>query len=384
MEALRDRLSGVRVVFMATQKPIDRQILERVDDDLATQSMATQSMVTQSMATQSMATHSMVAQPLRSIGRIPWHWPGILKGYWEVGRRLRARFTRDRPMVVVGTGGWASVPAVREALRAGIDVALLNPDVKPGRANRYLARRAKVVFVPSQASKRYFSPSVNVCVTGCPVRQVFRLSSDRQAGIARFGLDRAKKTLLITGASQGAQTLNRAVLWNLQRYESRQGWQILHLSGERDYQAVVKGYEGSSVRVVVLPFTHQMADAIVAADLVVCRAGASTLAEVAAVGRASVLMPYPYHRDMHQLANARELERKGAACIVLDKVEKNVNGPALGAVLEKLMADDGLRERMARSAKQIGCPGAAGAVADRLVKNAKCKMQNPEKKAVMV
>jgi UDP-N-acetylglucosamine--N-acetylmuramyl-(pentapeptide) pyrophosphoryl-undecaprenol N-acetylglucosamine transferase len=278
----------------------------------------------------------------------------------------REQFEADRPAVVIGTGGLASVPAVREAHRAGIATALLNPDAQPGRANRNLSGMADVVFAQWEETAACLPRRTPVAVLGCPVRPEF-LRADRAAGIARFGLDPLRNTLLVTGASQGARTINDAILANLDFFESLDNWQILHLTGDRDHEEVRRGYAGRSVRATVLAYTDQMADALAAADLVVSRAGASTLAELTAVGRAGILMPYPYDRGRHQLTNARCLERAGAARIVTDAIDSVVNGEALCGALRELTSRNDLRASMASAARRMGRGDAAERIAERIL-----------------
>lgn len=340
-DALRRRLPGVRFVFFATQRPIDRRVLAEAGCDL-------------------------VQQTLPTINRAPWHWLRMCLGYRQSSLLCRSRFESDRPAVVIGTGGLGSVSAVRRAIRTGIPVALLNPDAVPGRANRYLAGSADVVFVQSEEAVRHFPGSARVVISGCPVRPEFNEVS-REAGLARFGLDANRKTLLVTGASQGARTINEVVVSNLALLESHDDWQVIHLTGDLDYEDVHAAYTRRSIRASLLPFTDHMAEALGAADLVIARAGASTLAEITAVGRASILMPYPYHKDQHQLANARCLVRASAARIVHDKVDPARNGPALREVLERLMSDDELRGYMAAAARRLGRGHAASQIADYIV-----------------
>lgn len=339
--ALRKRLPRARVVFFSTQRPIDQHILDDAECDL-------------------------IPQTLPEIRRAPWRWPAILLGYRQARLRCRLRFEADPPAIVMGTGGISSVPAVQEAVRAGIPTVLLNPDALPGRANRYLARSADVIFAQWEDTIGHLPRSARVVVCGCPVRAAFNRTA-REVGVERFGLEPDHKTLLVTGASQGARTVNEAVLANVAFLESRRDWQLLHLTGEADYEEVRKVYDGRSIRVCVCPYTDHMADALAAADLVVARAGASTLAEITTMGRASILMPYPYHKDMHQLANARCLVRASAARIVHDKVDPGVNGPALRQVLEQLLGDDELRNTMAAAARRLGRGQAASQIADQIV-----------------
>jgi UDP-N-acetylglucosamine--N-acetylmuramyl-(pentapeptide) pyrophosphoryl-undecaprenol N-acetylglucosamine transferase len=276
-------------------------------------------------------------------------------------------------MAIVGTGGLASVPAVREGVRLGIPTALLNPDALPGRANKYLASSADVVFAQWNETVDHLPRRASVRVVGCPVRRVFN-EATRAAGIERFGLRADCHTLLVTGASQGARTINEAVIANIDFLKSRGDWQILHLTGDAGYEPVRDGYRQRSVDAKVLRFTEHMAEALAAADLVISRAGASTLAEITAVGRPSILMPYPFHRDMHQLANARCLASTPggpAARIVNDAADLKANAPALREALEHLMGDDSGREAMSAAALRIGHGNAAATVADEVLRLAR-------------
>ena len=340
--ALRLRAPDVRFVFLGTDRSIDRTILDGSDCELIPQPV----------------------QPLRV--RKPWTYPGFLAAWIAARRRCRSFFASRQPVVVVGTGGFASGPGVVEADRAGIPTALINPDVIPGRANRYLASRADMVFAQWDEAAAYFGNHPGLKITGCPVRPEFQGAS-RQAGLARFGLDGQRKTLLVTGASQGARSLNDAVLAILDDLASMEGWQLLLITGAADLERVSRAWASRAVMGAVLAFTEHMADALAAADLVVARAGGSTLAEITALGRPSVLMPYPHHRDRHQEANARVLETRGAAKTVEDKTDSRENAASLRGVLVHLMTDDALRTRMAEEARRLGRKDAAGVIASEIV-----------------
>jgi len=329
-------------VFFGTQRPIDQQILGAVDCGL-------------------------VRQTLSPLSAKPWRWPAVVLGLQASHRTCREFFHAHRPAVVIGTGGLASVAPVREAHRAGIPVAILNPDAVPGRANRYLARLAAVVFAQWEETVGHYSRSVRVEVFGCPVRAAFQ-TARRQAGLAHFGLAPERRTLLVTGASQGARTINEAVLASVDFLESASHCQVLHLTGQSDHDWVERGYAGTRVAAKVMAYTENMAEALAASDLVLSRAGASTLAELTALGRPSVLMPYPFHRDQHQWANAECLARAGAARIVRDAVVANINGLALRAALEELMTDDDLRGRMSTAARRLGRPDAAERIAEEILR----------------
>jgi UDP-N-acetylglucosamine--N-acetylmuramyl-(pentapeptide) pyrophosphoryl-undecaprenol N-acetylglucosamine transferase len=340
-DAIQGRLPRARFRFFGTQRPIDKRILGAADCDLVQQTLP----------------------PLR---RAPWRWPKVYLGFRRSSLLCRSHFERDPPAVVIGTGGLGSVPAVREAIRAGIPTGLLNPDAIPGRANRYLAGSADVVFAQWEETRSHLSSECRVVVGGCPVRSAFNRAV-RAQGVERFGLNPRCNTLLVTGASQGARTINEAVVASLDRLASYDDWQVLHLTGDRDYDMVREAYGGWPVQASVLRFTEHMAEALAAADLVIARAGASSLAEVTAVGRASILMPYPFHRDQHQLANARCLVRASAARIVHDRVDPTINGPALWQVLDELMSNDDVRKAMAESARKMGRGHAASEVAGHIL-----------------
>jgi UDP-N-acetylglucosamine--N-acetylmuramyl-(pentapeptide) pyrophosphoryl-undecaprenol N-acetylglucosamine transferase len=171
---------------------------------------------------------------------------------------------------------------------------------------------------------------------------------------------------LVTGASQGAKSINEAVIAILPFLKSCANWQVLHLTGEKDHPFVADAYRGSGLAAKVVSYTEHMAEAVAAADIVVARAGASTLAELTAVGRAAVLMPYPFHRDQHQMTNAECLARVGAARIVRDAVAPAVNARALQSALAELMNDDAARAAMAGAALRLGRRDAAEKIAESL------------------
>jgi len=343
--ALRDRVPDARFIFFSTQRGIDGSILGHVDCEV-------------------------VRQELRALSARPWRWHGVLQGLRGARHECRSRFLIDPPAAVIGTGGMASIPAVQEARRAGIPIAILNPDAAPGRANRYLAKHADVVFAQWDDTVAAYPPGVAVRVVGCPVRPAFAAAT-RETGVARFGLHRERRTLLVTGASQGARSINQGMIALRSWLESRSNWQILHLTGESDHAFVASAYASRKGLGKVLSYTEHMADAVAAADLVISRAGASTLAELTAVGRAAILMPYPFHRDQHQLANAECLERVGAARIVRDAIDPGVNAPALQSVLGELMSDDAKRAAIAEAARRMGRLDADETIACEVLKLAR-------------
>jgi len=351
--AVADKLTALvptlRLVFFGTDRAIDARVLDSRGCE-------------------------WIRQRVRPVPRWPWQIPGFLKA-WRASTLICRQFLRDRrPVAVLGSGGFASAPPVCEAARAGIPTALMNPDAVPGKANRFLGSRVGTVFAQWPETAGHFNGSAEVRVTGCPVRPEFGRAG-RSDGIEHFGLDPVKRVLLVTGASQGARSVNRAVLAILPELARRgvwDRWQVLHLTGREDESEVAAAYRSSVLdgQVRVVGFTQHMAVALAAADLVLCRAGASTLAEVTALGKPSVLMPYPYHRDRHQVANARVLVKLGAARMVLDQADPQAGANATGTLadtLTRLMTDDAELARLAGSARRAGTTNAADAIAQHLL-----------------
>ena len=269
--------------------------------------------------------------------------------------------------MVIGSGGYAAGPPVRAAQQLGITTGLLNPDAVPGRANRHLAGRADHIFIQWSRTRGAFPDSVSVHETGCPIREGFSDSS-RDRGLAEFGLDPSRRTLLVTGASQGARNINETVIRLLDtegdvRSSFAESWQFVHLTGGAMRDQVAEKYESWGVPARVLAFTERMPEAMAVADLVISRAGASSLAEITAAGCPSILMPYPYHRDQHQRSNALVLADAGAAILLEDRADGADNANRLAPLLSKLLGDSAALERMAGAARGLGRPDAAKQVA---------------------
>jgi UDP-N-acetylglucosamine--N-acetylmuramyl-(pentapeptide) pyrophosphoryl-undecaprenol N-acetylglucosamine transferase len=234
---------------------------------------------------------------------------------------------RLRPDVIVATGGYVSFPLVLAArkLRAlGLShaaIALLEPNAQPGLTNRMLAPLVDEVwgaFV--QADPRFKGKYVR---TGIPVRASLRALPARDAAVTRLGLSPSRKTLLAMGGSQGARTINDALALLVKSDGLPAGWQLVHVTGEREYDRVrsMLDQEGTAgvARPAVRPYLDDLTDAYAAADLVLARAGASTLGELAAIGKPAILVPYPYAAEDHQAANAARVVAAGAAVAIADR-----------------------------------------------------------------
>jgi UDP-N-acetylglucosamine--N-acetylmuramyl-(pentapeptide) pyrophosphoryl-undecaprenol N-acetylglucosamine transferase len=303
--------------------------------------------------------HLLPAEPLYR--RAWWRnvrWPLVLPRLWRATRRVLAD---ERPLLVVGTGGYASGPVLLAAHRAGIPVALQEQNAYPGVASRWAARWAAQVHLgfPEAAERLRVGPHTAVYSLGNPIVPPPAQRSD--AARLALGLDPGHPVVLVTGGSQGARALNRAVAAILAS-GGLGGAALLWSTG-----AATFGDYGSWDRppqVQVRPFWDPITNAYAAADLVVARAGAMSVAELAAWGLPSILVPLPTAAADHQSANARAMQAAGAA---VHLPESELTGPRLLQELRSLIESRERLESMAEAARQRGHPDAARATAERLL-----------------
>jgi UDP-N-acetylglucosamine--N-acetylmuramyl-(pentapeptide) pyrophosphoryl-undecaprenol N-acetylglucosamine transferase len=262
-----------------------------------------------------------------------------------------------RPGLVVGVGGYASVAAVLAARLRRLPTVLLEQNVIPGAANRYLGRLAVRVCVGFAESARWF-PAGRTLHTGNPIRRdVLRPRPPRAGG---------PLGLLVFGGSGGAHRLNEAAVGALERLGPRaKQLAVTHQTGTSDVEEVRAAYARIGFPARVEPFIADMGAAYAAADLVVSRAGATSCAELTAVGLPAVLVPYPFAADDHQRLNAEVLVGAGAAEMILDR---DCTGERLAAVLEALVGDASRRATMAARARALGHPDAAERVAEECLR----------------
>ena len=286
-----------------------------------------------------------------------------LAGYLAAGRFLR----RDRVAAVVGLGGYASVPLGRAAARHGLPLVLLEQNVVPGRATRWLGRRATLICTAFEATSSWLRCRCPVRVTGNPLRRGFqrrRCQATLTLTLSQGERGPARQ-LLVLGGSSGAQSLNE----NLPRalYKVRPqltGWRIVHQAGQSEVDSTRALYGKLALEATVVPFVNDMPQVLAATDLAICRAGGTTLAELAATGVPAVLLPYPHATDLHQAANARHFAAAGG-CITIDprEVTGRLDGQ-LAEVVRTVLSSDGLRQRMSAAMYRLARPNAADDVAE--------------------
>jgi UDP-N-acetylglucosamine--N-acetylmuramyl-(pentapeptide) pyrophosphoryl-undecaprenol N-acetylglucosamine transferase len=258
-----------------------------------------------------------------------------------------------KPDFVLGVGGYVSGPMVLAASLRGVPTAICEQNAYPGIANRILGKFVKKVFTTFDDAAGFF-PKGKVVMTGNPVRR--DILSGKPAGDKTGGL-----TILIFGGSQGARRLNESVPEALSML-GRNDISVIHQTGAKDVELVKKAYENYGIHARVLPFIDDMAGSYAEADFVIARSGAGTVAEITALGKPSLLIPYPFAADDHQMANARALEKAGAAVVMADREAEPGN---LREALTNVLQIDKLHI-MSRAAMALGRPGAASEIVDRI------------------
>ena len=269
---------------------------------------------------------------------------------WDAGRMLN----EFAPDVVIGVGGYASGPAMLSALVKHIPTLAFEPNVVPGFANRIVARFVSGAAVHFEETAHYFRRAE---VTGVPVRQAFFEILPKRGGTP---------TVLLFGGSQGAHAINEAMIRCLPVLaREAPGIHIIHQTGERDYNDALAAYEklrqpGAGFTFEVFKFIDDMPGAFARADLVVCRSGASTVAEIAAAGKPAVFVPFPRAADDHQRINAEALAKHGAAVAV---EESNLEGVWLAETIAALLQDSRQLHKMSAAARGLAHPDAARDIA---------------------
>ena len=277
-------------------------------------------------------------------------------------RKAGEELSKFKADALLGMGGFVSAASVGAARRSGIPYFLHESNAIPGRATKLLSAGANKMFVGFEECGRHL-PKAKVSVSGTPVRSRLGKVSKEEA-LKKLGLHPKRHLVAILGGSQGARGINEAVLRGLPALKPLANTiQILHLAGEAHADKVRHAYEHSGFHAIVLGFCDEMDAVYAAADLVVSRAGAGTLAELAACGVPSILVPFPAAVDDHQTANAHAYADRGAAEIV---AEKNLDGTELGPRIARLLGDSVRQEHMRRGARQQSSPEAAEKIAEEI------------------
>ncbi len=293
-----------------------------------------------------------------------WRWPwaavvnalGLLQSVWVV--------LAENPRAVLGTGGYVSAPLALAAKLLGRPLILQEQNSIPGLANRLLARIADEVHLSFLEARGWFARKDHLKVTGNPVRAHI-LTGDRESALREFQLKPGRPTVFVFGGSLGARRINEAAVDTLRRLKGRVEVQFILQTGRADYDRVRATVQSEDLPASVLPFVKNIHMAYAVADLVVCRSGAMTLAEIAVCGLPSVLVPYPFAAHNHQEVNASNLVDRGAAVCIMDD---DLTGERLAKEIAHLLADRQGLSRMSANARLFARPDAALRLAKRLLR----------------
>ncbi len=340
------RLTGgaTRDVFVCSKRPLDSKILTREGVEF-------------------------LAAPAQPISMRPRGLLRFMRGWGpsvRLGRKL-IRELRDKGEVqVVAMGGFVAAPIAQAAIRERVTVMLVNMDAVPGKANRLIARRVPKVIsciAVTGPCAQFQWPVVPPIVR--PSALTPKSPQECRSG---FGLDPGARTLLITGGSQGAITLNRTVLRTAKDFRAAfDGWQIIHQTGKSEDSAARAAYSELGIRAIVEPFFEQMGEAWRASDLALSRAGAGGIADAWAYQIPTLFMPNPYHKDQHQKHNAARLVASGAAVMVDDLIDEDANARLAGAALIEHMRDHAARASMRDALARLGPADGAVRIARMLL-----------------
>lgn len=333
------------ITFIGSNRPVEQQIIER-----------------------SGYRHlGLTSSPSNDLKRAPWRF------FWNNSRAfLKAKqvLKKERPAAVIGLGGFASVPVILAAAWLRIPIVLLEQNIVPGRANRFLFSRATVVCIAFAETRlpRQRSGVPRVVFTGNPVRKrIILTAGSRQT-------ESEETLLLILGGSQGAEAVNQAVLSLLE--QDRQSLppqlHVVHQTGQTGWEQATQVYRrlqeaDPDLKVTVEPFFDDLSLWYARADLVISRAGATTLAELACTGCPTVLIPYPNSIGDHQLINARFYESEGAAQLVEQTADSAGTVRLLQAAVVELLNDSRKRQEMSEAMRRLALPEAASRVAQEIL-----------------
>ena len=334
---LAARSDPPRITFLGTGKPFEKRFVEKARFEY--------------LALASAPLASGVRGVLRFLGE-------NFSGFRSARRFLR----RERASVVIGLGGYASVPACRAAAALDIPLVLLEQNAYPGKATRYLARHASLICTAFDEARGHLHEFGPVRVTGNPIRAGFR--PRRQPRKPRPADASWQRRLVVLGGSGGARAINEFVpkaLYKLR--EELAGWQIVHQTGPRETTATAELYRKLALNATVVPFIQNLPSVLRHADLAISRAGGTTLAELAATGVPAVLLPYPHAADDHQRYNADVFASAGAARIVDEREIHQRLDDALVRALDDLVVDGRARDAMSLAAMKLARPDATWQVA---------------------
>ena len=267
-----------------------------------------------------------------------------------------------KPDVVIGTGGYVCAPIVYEAQKHNVKTVVQEQNAYPGKTNRILAKKADLVAINFEEAKKYLS-SDNIVYTVNPIRNEFK-TVNREESARKTGLSLNSRNVLSFGGSGGQESTNEAIIEILKSGKNID-FNLIHITGKPHYDYVMKQLKDTEIpaNVKILDYSHEIPDLLKVVDVVIASSSAMTLAEISAMGIASILIPKDYTAGNHQVFNANSYKEKNAAEVIL---EKDLNGDLLYNKIEELLNNDELRTEMGNNAKKMGNLDAVKNLADRI------------------
>ncbi len=330
LEVLRERQPDIKAKFLCSPREIDARILRA-----------------QGAAFTPIPAMPLSVYPLQ-LARFAWNWGGAVRAARAELQHMKAECESVR---VLATGGFVAAPVVQAARAEQVPVVLLNQDSPPGKANRWIARHASQVFTTAEVEREGWERIPPV------VRRAAIAPGSAAECRRQLGLDPDRPVLFITGASQGAQSVNEFVVAFVRKnagFLGDNGWQIIHQTGAEDNTTWREACAEAGIPAVIEQFFDAMGACWGAADVAVSRAGAGSVAEAWANRMPTVFLPYPYHRDQHQRHNAEPLARAGGALIETDRIDAGANLAGTGVRILELLNTPTKRAAMHEALAALG------------------------------
>lgn len=308
------------------------------------------------------AGYPLILLPMRGLLRA-LSWQNLvfpLRLLWSIGR-VYLLVRRMRPHLVIGTGGYVSGPAIIGALLARVPCVIQEQNSYPGLVNRRFGGRVSAVFLSFEASRKYFARRQRIFLTGNPIRSSIA-QCDKENALREFGLNAARRTVLLFGGSQGARKLNEVFAECFDLLTDADAFQFLWITGPSWFSRWQHLDHAREDRVRVVAYVQNMSAAYAAADLVVCRAGATTIAELTACGLPAIYIPFPFATADHQTANARAVTEQGGGLLI---AERELSAGVLLAEIRGLFAEVSRLAKMAGAARSLARPQAAAEIVAR-------------------
>ena len=335
-EEVKKRDSSTEVVFVGTEHGIEARIIPREGYPL--KFLRTEGIVGRSLLKKTKAGFK------------------LLLSFVDANRILK----EVMPDIVIGVGGYASGAIVFAAGMKSIPTMIHEQNSVPGLTNKMLGNVVQRICVTYQESRSSF-PMGKTFLTGNPIRARI-LKGDKESAYKLFSLEKDLFTVFVFGGSSGAKSINRAMVDTLNHLgDLKDKIQFLHQTGSADFDNIREAYRKAGVKAMIAPFIYQMAEAYSIADIVISRAGATTLAELTALGKPAILIPYPFAAGRHQEFNAIKLREMGAAFMILDN---ELNGEIIAEHISDMYKNDSLRADMQRASRGLGSPDACTRIVD--------------------